>query len=170
MKIIRIKKNTIRRHEALILKLQGLTYRDIGKKLNISGQRVQQILSPPAYIRNLVCQKADGKCQVCGKFVGDSGDVHHNGYDFENYDEVQNLTLLCISCHRKAHALPEVLKELKASEKASITAQRSYKTYDRNIQVVNLYSKGERVCDIAQQFKISETRVYNILHRVKNQH
>ncbi len=98
-------KNT-RKMEALNLRLSGLTYAEIAQKLGISRQRVQQIIAPPKYIRDLVVGRAHGRCEICGIFVGKRGHVHHNSCKNENYNDVDNLELLCISCHILVHNGP----------------------------------------------------------------
>ena len=94
------------------MRLNGLTYLNIGKQAGISRQRVQQLLSPPPVIRRMVVAKANGECQYCGLTVGQSGHVHHNGDAFDTYDDIENLELLCISCHRKAHHMKDEAADL----------------------------------------------------------
>ncbi len=94
---------TIAREDALKLRLDGQTYRQIGTALGVSRQRIQQILSPPTAVRNMVVERAGGLCQDCGVGVGYSGHVHHKYGAEENYNDLFNLQLLCLSCHRKAH-------------------------------------------------------------------
>ena len=89
--------------EMLEMRLGGQTYGAIASKAGVSRQRVQQILSPPTAIRNLIVKQAKGKCQDCGIQVGRSGHVHHIGGGHENYNDIDNLQLLCPSCHRHAH-------------------------------------------------------------------
>jgi len=94
-----------RNKEMLELLLDGKTYQQIGDQFNVSRQRVQQILSPPKYIRDIVIRRDGERCSLCGIIVGQSGHIHHkdttNG---ENYEDIENLQLLCISCHRKKHS------------------------------------------------------------------
>ena len=84
-------------------RLNGLTYAEIGKRLNLSRQRVQQLLQPSREVRDYVVAKYSGKCALCGLFVGKSGHIHHKKTAEENYNDVENLELLCISCHRCIH-------------------------------------------------------------------
>src|SRR3989304_3484970 len=96
------------RAESLRLRLHGLTYAEIAKRLGISRQRVQQLTSPPAYIRGKVIEKAGGKCEDCGH-SGRDFHVHHvecTGMAYELYNDLDNLRLLCPSCHRYAHPFP----------------------------------------------------------------
>ena len=89
------------------LKLGGATYAELGQMLGISRQRVQQLLAPPTAVRRYVVEKYRGICSSCGLTVGESGHVHHNGpTDEEDWNDIDNLELLCRSCHRAAH-LPE---------------------------------------------------------------
>src|SRR3972149_3861748 len=94
------------REELLKLRLDGCTYQSIADKAGISRQRVQQLLSPPKAIRDIVCSRADGRCQRCDVQVGKSGHVHHTGNARENYNDLDNLQLLCVSCHKAAHSYP----------------------------------------------------------------
>jgi hypothetical protein len=92
--------------ELLKMRLDGMTYREIGLKAGISPQRVQQLLSPPAPIRSFVVAKYKGRCNRCGVLVGRSGHIHHEGdLNTENYNDIENLELLCIACHRGAHKI-----------------------------------------------------------------
>lgn len=88
---------------AMELRLAGLTYAQIGLKIGLSRQRVQQIISPPPYIRRIVVNRAEGRCETCGIKVNGSGHVHHKSCAGEDYNDVDNLQLLCVSCHMKAH-------------------------------------------------------------------
>ena len=84
------------------LRLDGMSYAQIGKIINLSRQRVQQLISPSPEIKKCVLTRANGKCESCGVIVGKAGHIHHktNGKDF---NDVANLLLLCISCHRTIH-------------------------------------------------------------------
>ena len=93
--------------EALTLRLKGLPYSHIAERLGISRQRVQQVLAPPPRVRFQVLILARGLCAVCGVFVGQTGHVHHRGASgsvCDEYNDPENLQLLCLSCHRKAHS------------------------------------------------------------------
>ena len=83
--------------------LDGNTYRDIAEKAGISRQRVQQILSPPKAIRDFITLKYNKRCLDCGLLVNKSGHIHHQNSDNEVYNNIDNLVLLCISCHRIRH-------------------------------------------------------------------
>jgi len=85
------------------MRLDGKTYKEIAAEAGVSRQRIQKMLSPPPSIRCFVVKKFGGKCNRCGIFVGQSGHVHHNGDNPETYNDIENLELLCIGCHRTAH-------------------------------------------------------------------
>jgi len=92
------------KEEMLILLLDGASYQQIAKSANVSRQRVQQILAPPIAIRDFVSNKYHNRCNDCGIYVGKSGHIHHeNKVLLDNYNDILNLVLLCISCHRKRH-------------------------------------------------------------------
>jgi len=97
-----------RKNEILRMRLDGMTYQQIGKTLGISRQRVQYLISPPPYIRKLVVDRANGRCEICGILVGRSGHIHHEGTTFEDYQDDDNLKLLCVSCHKRVHQALEM--------------------------------------------------------------
>jgi len=99
--------------QAFKLRLAGYSYAEIGKKMTVSRQRIQQLLSPPARIRDRVITSAQGKCQGCDLFVGSNGHIHHKGIKRietqDDYNKINNLVLLCISCHSRAHGRNTIL-------------------------------------------------------------
>lgn len=93
--------------EMLQLRLEGRTYQYIAGKAGVSRQRIQQVLAPPPAIRNYVVNKYDGYCSDCGVYVGVGGHVHHEGANGdEDYNDIENLKLVCVSCHRRKHGNP----------------------------------------------------------------
>ena len=76
------------------LKISGLTYAQIGEKMGLSRQRIQQILAPQNKRYELLKTEINGVCQGCGGMF-DVLDRHHLDY---SKDEV---VFLCKSCHRK---------------------------------------------------------------------
>lgn len=114
----------MRRDEALKLRLDGFTYTQIGKTMGISRQRAQQLLSPPRAVRALVVERAQGKCEDCGIHVSRSGHVHHiEAQHGDVFDAVNNLQLLCPSCHRLAHG-PGMLPSKETSEWAKRSIEK----------------------------------------------
>lgn len=104
------------RQTALKLRLKGQSYAQIGAAVGLSRQRVQQLLSPPSAIRKLVVAKYGSSCARCG-LVGRSHHVHHKGSNNgDTWNDVQNLVLLCIACHGRAHAR-KVARERRKSAK-----------------------------------------------------
>lgn len=98
------------RTEMLKLRLDGRTYQYIADSAGVSRQRIHQVLSPPLIVRDFVVKKYNGRCDVCDIFVGKGGHVHHNeSKNEENYNDLENLQLLCLSCHRKSHRKPPSL-------------------------------------------------------------
>ena len=90
----------------LRLRLEGHTYQYIANNTGLTRQRIQQILSPPRAIRDYMIKKYSGLCVDCGILVGKSGHVHHENMDSEEkYDDIDNLVLLCCSCHRTRHRI-----------------------------------------------------------------
>lgn len=99
----------------LEMRLAGATYQSIADSASVSRQRIQQILSPPRVIRKLIVERAHGQCQDCGVRLGRSGHCHHVGDIMETYNDLENIRLLCLSCHSKAH---NVVGNRKARERA----------------------------------------------------
>ncbi len=125
--------------EMLMLRLEGRTYKYIADKAGVTRQRIQQVISPPPAIRDYIVRKYNGYCMVCGIHVGLSGHVHHLGSNNgEDYNDIDNLELLCLSCHRTKHAIPKKCKgcgtEIRGLRKyCSEKCRRSY--YDRLYKV-----------------------------------
>ncbi len=90
------------KQELLAERLEGKSYSQIAKEANVSRQRIQQILSPSTDIQKMVRSKQKGLCEVCGKPLHSSGHIHHKSL-IEDYNSLENLVLLCISCHMKKH-------------------------------------------------------------------
>jgi len=96
--------------EMIKLRLDGFTYSEIGRRAGVSRQRIQQIISPPKAIRDFVIRKYNGHCMRCGLYVGKGGHIHHEPpNEEEDYNDIEKLQLLCISCHRKIHSKPPQL-------------------------------------------------------------
>lgn len=91
----------------LIKRLDGLSYREIAEEAGVSRQRVQQMLSPPKEVSLYVHAKFSGRCADCGvQAKGANGHVHHRSTETEvdEYNDLDNLELLCPGCHRTKHA------------------------------------------------------------------
>lgn len=92
-----------RHYKAIELRLKGLTYQEIGEALGCSRQRAQQLVRPDTEIYEWVQRRANGKCEACGTAL-QSGHVHHKARtNEEDYNRLENLQYLCISCHQKVH-------------------------------------------------------------------
>ena len=140
----------MKKEEMLRLRLNGYTYQYIADEAKVSRQRVQQILSPPRAIREFVVHKYKGKCERCGIFVGKSGHVHHrDSHNGDNFDDIDNLELLCTSCHRNAH--------LGGKSRKQIT--------ERNQNIWGYWQKGYRQISIANMFKMKLSAVSMVILR-----
>ena len=91
---------------ALKLRLDGFTYAAIGKKMELSRQRIQQLLRPPADTYNAMSRRAANHCEACGVLVR-QGHAHHRQNRgllmADDFNDLKNLSYLCLSCHRSAH-------------------------------------------------------------------
>ena len=116
------------KEKMILLRLQGKSYAEIGRKFGVSKQRILQIIGPPPEIKQFIYNKYNGICQVCNTSVKKKkGHVHHqNGNNtlVENYNEIDNLILVCIGCHRTLHTIPELKKT-----KYCPTCGKSFKIY-----------------------------------------
>jgi 5-methylcytosine-specific restriction endonuclease McrA len=102
-------RNNEKRLRAIALWLKGLTYSEIGKSLNVSRQRAQQMIAPPRPIWVAVRVRAKGKCQQCGVEIL-NGHIHHKNATnrtLEDFNDFVNLVYLCPGCHRTAHRDPD---------------------------------------------------------------
>ncbi len=107
------------------LRVDGFTYADIAKRAGVSRQRVQQLIAPPPGIRAIIIAKYNNRCFKCGVYVGASGHVHHEGStNGDDYNDIENLLLLCPSCHRKAHGSSAVIDKCPDASKLLQGSQR----------------------------------------------
>lgn len=90
------------RQQSVRLKLRGLSYARIGKRLKISRQRAQQVVKPTHMTYQLVLSRSNGKCEECGAPV-EQGHVHHLRADEWDFNNECNLLVVCKSCHRILH-------------------------------------------------------------------
>lgn len=76
--------------------LNGLTLREIGKKLDFSHERVRQIIQGgESYIKF-----RKDYCERCG--LAKRAQAHHIDHDRKNNKE-ENITTLCYKCHTIEH-------------------------------------------------------------------
>jgi hypothetical protein len=85
------------RAKARKLKIKGLSYAEIGKRLGVSRQRAQQLVAPTPLARKLARAEMGERCAACGA-TERKLHLHHDSY------ESAPSRLLCVPCHRKAHA------------------------------------------------------------------
>lgn len=115
---------------ALAFRLEGLTFSEIGSRLGITRQRAQQVISPSKALTLKIRTRAGDACEGCGADGrGHAGHIHHRaarGMTVETYNVEPNLTLLCIPCHRTAHADPIVQerKRPRTSEEKRVNSIR----------------------------------------------
>ena len=85
------------------LRKQGWTYQKIALKLNVSKQRIHQIIKNYYNTGRQDRKKLYrdfGDCKECGEFKAEI--LHHKDFNNEN-DEIDNLIALCQKCHYKKH-------------------------------------------------------------------
>lgn len=89
----------------LRLRCAGLSNAAIADRLGVSRQRIAQRLAPRVAIRCIVVERARGQCEHCGLHVGRTGWIYHRtsrGMTCDQYNDLDNLGLLCRPCHRRA--------------------------------------------------------------------
>lgn len=136
--------------QALTLRLEGLSYSEIGRKLGVSRQRAQQILMPPPPIYNLIRKRAGDRCERCGVFVT-SGHVHHRNWQDGNHNNPDELEYLCPSCHMKSHP--------------GIGGRRKRKQLGTCMKCSRTLGKSKRYCDYHLQKKAAGLRRRNARFR-----
>ena len=100
----RRKTGSARQDQAIALKVSGLTYAAIGQVLGVSRQRAQQLIRPPYEIYRVVRRRAGAKCEDCGTETM-NGHMHHMELiEVAAFNDIANLSYLCIGCHRKHHS------------------------------------------------------------------
>lgn len=87
------------------LRLQGWSYDRIAKHAGVSRQRVQQLICPPASVRNQLAERAGYACEHCHIDLSRHGEVHHASSDDRRVPkaDVAQLSYLCLPCHRMRH-------------------------------------------------------------------
>lgn len=138
--------------EMLDLRLQGMTYAQIGERAGVSRQYIQHLLSPPSSIRKFVIEKYEGKCNDCGLIVGISGHVHHAGDEVDTYNDIPNLQLLCVACHRAVH---------------NIERKPTVEEIQRNDTIRSLHERGYSSRRIAALVDLSHVQVCNIINVIE---
>ncbi len=136
-------KNMERYERALAMRLEGVTFREIGRRLGVTHQRAQQMLSPTPTVARKIKERAGNRCEECQEpAAGNVGHVHHRaavGMTAESYNAEPNLTLLCNSCHRKAHANPLAAewnrRRLTPEEKAASAQSRAWAASAKRIGI-----------------------------------
>lgn len=104
------------RERAILLKIEGKTYSEIGSILGIARQRAQVLVKPRLGICVLVRRRANGACEDCG--LAESGThhhIHHKTYSTSpsEFNHPDNLQYLCKVCHLHKHAKPKPPKPQK---------------------------------------------------------
>jgi hypothetical protein len=139
--------------DMLQMRLQGYTYGAIGKQAGYSRQYIQQVLSPPKAIRDYVVKKYNGFCSECHLFVGVHGHIHHVGLEQENYNDIDNLQLLCISCHKTKHPTP---------------AAPDMTQVFRNNNIIEYHKQHPEVtyAQLGKTYNITRQRIHQILKNI----
>ncbi len=77
------------------------------ERKKLFGKDNHKFTSGKWHYRNLAFRNLEHKCDKCGK-TDCKFEVHHRDENREN-NELQNLQILCLSCHRRLHRSKHVL-------------------------------------------------------------
>lgn len=72
-------------------------------------------------LRELAIERAGGRCQLCN-VAAPTFNVHHRTYERFGRERVEDLTVLCVPCHRKHHA-PAVERKGRGERRRQIDAE-----------------------------------------------
>jgi DNA-directed RNA polymerase subunit RPC12/RpoP len=172
-----------RRQAVIAMRLEGRTYQEIGDIMGVSRQRVEQLASPPVDTLEELISRSGAKCQDCGIFVGKSGHAHHKGKSEDSYADISQLIYLCISCHRRAHALPaekiicqqcgkEYMNKISqgrkfCSWKCFVDSEGHASHRQRDLAIFRYVAAGQLShCEIGAKYGLSAARVSQIAARM----
>lgn len=126
---LRMTRNQVVRDIALLLRLDGLTYKAIADRIGCTPAGAYYLTRPSEAVALAVQNRADRRCEVCQKEVcllWSLGSIHHRqvvGMTPDTYNAEANLTLLCGTCHRHAHVPPAAPRvRLSSSERSLRTS------------------------------------------------
>jgi len=113
------------------MRIDGFTYADIAKEAGVSRQRIHQLIAPPKKVREYVVGRYHKRCADCNLYVGNSGHVHHEGTTHgEDYNDIDNLVLLCIGCHHRRHCPPLLARTYLCRHCGKVTTRGLYCSKD----------------------------------------
>ena len=157
-----LRKTKVTKEKMIEMKLNGNTYSQIAKELNISRQRVQQIISPPKELRDYIVKKYSGLCAKCGIQVNRAGHIHHTSSTDENYNDIDNLILLCLSCHRAEHKGDSQKRRENGCKMPTYDGLRKTKR-DNKIRAFAKRHANWSHQEVADKFGISRSNITRIL-------
>lgn len=138
----RIRK-TARQTSAILLRLQGFTYQEIGNRLKVTRQQAQNLIEPSCPVRKVIRERSLGKCEKCG-CATPNGHIHHKqekGQLEENFNDPGNLQYLCTSCHMHEHSrisesssLFNIVVDEKTGQRIEGIAKRDERTFSQVIR------------------------------------
>lgn len=120
-------KDSDRIARAFAMRQAGSSYTEIGAEIGVTRQRAQQILRPSLKTRVRIQRRAGGACEMCRSSAGKL-DIHHRdgaAPAWATYNADENLTLLCIPCHRLVHADPAKKRRRKTPEELADSRMRT---------------------------------------------
>ena len=97
-------KKHLRNHEAVALWLYGFSYTQIASMIGGTRQNVQQLIQPTYNIRLWVRARAGDRCEgvrIGRRCAAKGKHIHHRSRTMP-HNRLDNLELLCLSCHRLA--------------------------------------------------------------------
>jgi hypothetical protein len=146
------------------LKSIGKSYRETGKILGVSSQRAQQYLAPTKQERDLLINKNNSRCSVCGKKKKDLA-IHHLDY------KKNIMVVLCVSCHssiRKHFRFPAIKRESYYSKNTTpVRVNKNTRewivnyTKNQNITISEVIREAMEMYIVKHNLKVKHAQVLN---------
>jgi HNH endonuclease len=95
----------------------GFTYQTIGEMTGFTRQYIQQVIRPHAKTIRALRARAKGRCEGCGKRERKFKHHCHHRTRIALHNRLENLALLCQSCHKIQDARNDCETEMGRSER-----------------------------------------------------
>ena len=117
--------------------------------------------------KRLVRERAGGKCESCGEFVGNGGVIGHldhtrmleNGHHSNRYNVVNNLRLHCLSCEAEWH-----LQHVGRAKDIGLTEKNNHNSTLGNLNHLYLFSK-KKFWKLYDRYKATIDQLYEKLEK-----
>ena len=104
---------TLTPSQMLELRIEGFSLQQIADIAGVTRQAVGLVLRPPLPVREQIYQRYNDQCSDCklrvitrtsnGCIKNQSGHIHNSKGGDLDWDTLEDLVLLCNSCHKQQH-------------------------------------------------------------------